>query len=532
MIQRQQQQEPPAGASAPLMKASSPSVFFPLPPRIAYALLIIVIVMIVISVVAFSLGKEGEEEIEKDEYRGGNRGQREYRGPRGLKGEAGSPGEKGEQGPVGPQGERGLPGEKGQRGAQGKKGLRGDKGPQGETGRQGDQGPAGPRGERGPRGEPGPPPSRDWPFLERHIRAKIAWKGDRVMETARVVGSYDSSRQAYPVYHKDDTTGLNYRNWNQLRIVLSVESVGTKNKQIVSFYVINYTNSPLLVVALFAKSCNDNDDSVFVSGIPSENKGASYCISKTDNNEILQCIFPGASGVFKIDFKTAEETTGDTGVLFLADTLQTAAPRPNVFEKNHRLIERAGKFLQKPSPRDIKMVMVSEGKKEQIQTLVASINNPIVRLKLPTAQEINSMYNFSENMDMLKSAITFLKKDNKKTLDENEFSVFLLYFLLHSSVLYLLKTGWDKAGLESTTFCERIMRSGVIDIASGYMVVISKSVSSTFMAEDKLFSIPSRHTINSEEINNLVPELMNELLGNTTKHDLFEPPKTVASMLV
>nr|AKS10620.1 wsv001-like protein [Metopaulias depressus WSSV-like virus] len=544
--QRQQQQPPAAGAIA---KAPSVALLNPRAPsstgelkvsslktKIAYALLIIVIVVMITSLVAFFLGKGEEEEIEEGAssfYTGpqGERGEQGERGPQGIagvdgkQGSRGPQGEKGEQGPAGPRGEKGL------RGTQGKKGL------------PGDQGPAGSRGERGPRGEPGPPPSRDWPFFERHIRAKIAWKGGAdVMETAGVVGSYDSTRQACPVvvtkaYQKSTiATGLSYRNWDGLRINLSVENVENENKEIVSFDVKNCTNSPLLIAALHAKSCNSSD-SVLISEIPSGTihiRDATYCISKTNNNEILQCVFPGASGVFKIDFKL--ETTEDVGVLFLADTLQTniAAPQPSVFESDQGLIRQAGKFLQKPSAEDIKVVM-TKGEREPIlpKTLVASLNNPIVRLKLPTAQEINNMYNLSENEDMLKSAVVFLKRDSKthgsSTITIEEFSFFLLYFLLHSSVLYLTKTGWDKVGLERTKRCERVVRSGVIDIASSYMIV-SETVSDNFIREGVLFDIPSKYNIVSKKISDLVPELMKELLGKS-EDDLFEPPKSVASLL-
>lgn len=534
--------------------------------KIAFALLIIVIVLVIMSVVAFFLGKEKQIKEDEDDQRlsrnlfsgifsgligpagetwkrGEKRIQGE-RGPRGPRGPAGPQGERGLQGIVGPpgmdgkQGSQGPPGKRGKQGPAGENGLRGETGQRGAQGERGDEGPAGPRGERGPRGEPGPPPSHDWPFFERHIRAKLAWKGDNVMKTVGVVGSYDSTRQACPIVvtksYKKHTiaTGLGYRNWNGLRIELSVEN--DEKKQIVSFDVKNCTNSPLLIAALHAESCNFSD-SVLVSEIPPGNihtRDASYCISKTDNNEILQCVFPGASGVFKIDFKL--ESTEDVGVLFLADTLQTntVASRPSIFESDQRLIEQAGKFLQKPSAKDIKVVVL-EGKQLLPETVVASINNPIVRLKLPTAQEINSMYNLSENMDMLKYVVLFLKRDSRtlrsSTVTEEEFSIFLLYFLLHSSVLYLTKTGWDKASLERTTCCECVVRSGVIDIASSYMIM-SETVSDTFMRERVLFRIPSYHNIASKKISDLVPELMKELLG-ISEDDLFEQPKTVASLL-
>ena len=356
------------------------------------------------------------------------------------------------------------------------------------------------------------------------------------MKTAGVIGSYDSVQQACPVvvtktYQKN--TELGYQNWNGLRINLLAENVG--NKQIVSFDVRNYTNSPLLIAALHAKSCN-HSDSVPLSEIPplTGNIHASYCISKTDNGEILQCVFPGASGVFKIDFKL--ETTEDVGVLFLADTLQTntTVPRPSVFESDQRLIRQAGKFLQKPSAKDIKVVE-SESEQEQIlpETLATSINNPIIRLKPPTAQEINNMYNYSGNADMLKSTVMFLKRDSRilrsSAITEKEFAFFLLYFLLQSSLLYLSKTGWDKTSLEKNMCCEPVVRSCVIDIASSYMVV-SETVANTFLREGMLFTIPP-YQISSRKISDLIPEFMKELLGKTGDDDLFEPSKTIASLL-
>ena len=558
MIRRQQQ--PPAAVKPSATSfAQEPSltgelhISSSLKRKIGYALLIIVIVVMIISVVLFFLGKR--EETEKDEFfsgpmgppgEKGEKGNRGERGPMGMRGPAGPPGAYGPRGEKGERGEKGLQGIVGPAGMDGKQGSRGPQGekgevgPRGETGQrgaqgkkgpQGDHGPAGPRGERGPQGETGP---CDWPFFERHIRAKIAWKGNDV-KTAGVVGSYDSTRQAYPVvvtkaYHKNTiATGLGYQDRNGLRIVLSAENV--ENKQTVLFEVRNYTNFPLLIAALHTQSY-DLSNSVLVSEISSDSeniRNAAYCISKTDNNEILQCVFPGATGMFKIDFKLG--ITEDVGVLFLADTLQTnsATPRLSVFENDQRLIGQAGKFLQKPSTEDIKVV-VSKGEYVP-ETLAASINNPIVRLKLPTAQEINSMYNISENVDMLKSAIMFLKRDGgSSTVTVEEFLFFLLYFLLSSSVLYLSKTGWDKAGLEETTCCGRVVRSGVMNIASGY-IIVSETVSDTFMREEVLFTIPPHHKISSRKINDLVPQFMKKLLKKSEDDDLFEPFKTVASLL-
>nr|BDV50175.1 MAG: wsv001-like protein [Chiromantes dehaani nimavirus] len=558
------QQPPPAAAVQ--LKSLSPQESDVLKTKIAYALLIILVVVIIISVVAFFLGKEGEEEMEEDDYRGpmrelrgpagpqgppglpgekgetgprgerGERGETGPRGERGERGETGPPGKTGERGETGPRGDRGLigpiglPGEKGLRGETGPRGEKGKQGLRGETGLQGDRGPIGLSGERGP---PGPPPSRDWPFFERHLRAKIAWRGNKVMTTAEVVGSYDSTRHACPVVVVTQRNiATDYRNWKGLRINISTQIVETE-KEIVSFDVKNCTNSPLLIAALHAESCILSDSVEISPGTISDSVEISpgtirdsetYRILKSDGNKILQCVFPGASGVFKIDFQL--NITGDVGILFLADTLQThttAVPQP----ESSLIID--SKFLQRPSAEDIKVVMV-EGEQEQMQpeTLAASINNPIVRLKLPTAQEISNMYDCPKNRDMMESVAAFFNNKRIKC-PVRDFSVFLLYFLLHSSVLYLSKTGWDKAGLERTRGCERIVRSGVIDIASSYMV-IQNNVSDAFITEDISFRIPSSN-IGHENISDLVPEFMQRLLGANNKN-FFESPKTIASLFV
>nr|BDT63419.1 MAG: wsv001-like protein [Sesarmops intermedium nimavirus] len=461
---RHQQPPPAAGAISAVQLPQEPDV---LKTKIAYALLIILVVVIIISVVAFFLGKEGEEEMEEDDYRGpmrelrgpagpqgppglpgekgergetgprgetgkkgergeigppgetGERGETGPRGDRGLigpigfpggkgeRGETGPPGETGERGETGPRGDRGLigpiglPGEKGERGETGPRGEKGKQGLRGETGLQGDRGPIGLSGERGP---PGPPPSRDWPFFERHLRAKIAWRGNKVMTTAEVVGSYDSTRHACPVVVVTQRNiATDYRNWKGLRINISTQIVETE-KEIVSFDVKNCTNSPLLIAALHAESCILSDSVEISPGTIRDSE--TYRILKSDGNKILQCVFPGASGVFKIDFQL--NITGDVGILFLADTLETnttAVPQP----ESSLIID--SKFLQRPSAEDIKVVMV-EGEQEQMQpeTLAASINNPIVRLKLPTAQEISNMYDLPKNRDMMESVAAFLKK--------------------------------------------------------------------------------------------------------------------------
>ena len=468
-------------------------------------------------------GKAGKE---------GGRGPRRGRGIPGMNVQSEKP-LKGDPGPAGPKGEAGPVGPAGPKGDIGPQGPAGPVGPQGAKGRQGKKGRQGERGEQGPPGPPTTAAKTPLPLFGRHIRARIAWDADDVLNTAGVVGLYDSEAQACHITITkggwDTAAGTDDLNASGLSINISSERDDEKNNQLVTFTLTNNTNDSFLVAAVYHENCNTTPGAVTVSD-PSPGvervKDYRYCVAQTDDGRMLQFAKPKEECVFGIKYDLGNSDGISSSVLFLADTAQSA----NVMRPHSQPVTRVQMLIQNASPGRIRTVRENEFDFE-------AIGNPIVHLKLPSSQEINELYGFKQNTELLQTALEFLRGPRSlrstPSIDREDFCRFLLYFLLHSTLLFLTKTGWTKAGLSYSPGFGEFIRRGVIDtVVPSYTNMIPNNIASTFVTESGLFEISSTSTILSKKCETAVPDLMKRLLSiGDTQADLFAPAKSIVSVL-
>nr|BDT62646.1 MAG: wsv001-like protein [Metapenaeus ensis nimavirus]GBG35466.1 wsv001-like protein, paralog 2 [Metapenaeus ensis nimavirus] len=404
-------------------------------------------------------------------------------------------------------------------GLEGPRGPKGPPGPPGHPGPLGRTGPRGPRGIEGKQDKTGPKENETQePFVKRHVRAKISWKLGHGISTAAVVASYDSSGRNCPVFlepsFNDRSLGWSYQSRDGLAIRVTSEEAQPTGREIITFRVTNLTNDPLLIVALHPAWLSPHGHSIPItneqsgSGPSVTDSSLRYVLVNDENNKLVQYVFPAKECFFKVDLNMrahSGKTESDVGILFLADTVQDFKKMMMISKPYSYnvvgLINKMGKFAERPTTEVIEL----SAEKEEVVSL-NNIGNPIVRLKPPETKDINELYGFQQNWVFLKSVFDHMKTSfPNQQIDRREFTEFFMNLLLESSLMFLIRTGWDEENLQNTYHCEKIIRSGVADMTFSYIQSVSEDTVKKFVEENAgSFSCPDGTFVKNRKCSDLV----------------------------
>ena len=450
------------------------------------------------------------------------------RGPRGIKGKRGLQGVPGETGMRGKRGPRGRPGVNGEKGRRGKDGIPGDQGlkgspgvpgPQGERGPPGKDGSQGPRGRKGKRGPPGKGQEQLLDFFnEKHSRIKLSWPGSNLkgMTIECVYGQIHATLNATSV----DIGIADIKNWYGIMIDNSINVEDNS----VTFKVMNYTNDVLMISMLCdssvlaeseitSRSCSEpiNEESLDSNSYWMIYPSPTIQGNATKN---LVCILrPGGECYFMGQFKNLLH---GGSVLILADTIQVKTSftdyTPTADEISY------GKLFRPPSFEEILMIynqQDDEDEKQEATTLMENISNPVVRIQMPTSQEINRRFSGKNNYGVTENLLHFLNSIDNSSIELTSpiFLEFFLQIFLSETINFLSETGWNITSLEHTKGCSKFILKSVVRMAYSYLHIDTSAVKDFLVSRNKL-SDSSPWSLNGKDLNEVMEQYFTSLTAS------------------
>ena len=469
----------------------------------------------------------------------GPKGTMGIRGPRGIEGERGAAGPRGE---IGPKGRMGLRGPRGLKGNTGIRGPRGVDGPKGEKGEKGDaggpQGPRGKRGRNGARGQRGPPgrSARSPPdvFKRKHARVKLSWPGSK-FESAAIECGYGND--AIPIdINADGNVDIgiaDIRNWFGVRIE-KMNVTNTGKHVYVLIRVLNFTNDCLMISILCPNDIIAQSDVVSMDESEPLNESSlgpkSYRMLRPtvstekslpsttkSSKSIVAVLGPGESCFFRPQLKSSigsHNSRRKSCLLLLADTIQV---KDKCLEYSSTWEEvQCGRLLRPPTfdevvlnwagvgnssssdEEDQEEKGISDHRVEKLEhqkeanlakrrkVFVEALSNPVVRLQMPTSEELNKTVGCSSNYELIESVLRHLRSnDSHVSLDSDDFCCFFLEFLLTNVLTFLTRTGWEVDSLQETNGCTLAILTATTRLAFSY-VNLPSDICNTFLKRASL----------------------------------------------
>ena len=404
-------------------------------------------------------------------------------------------------------GETGLPGPEGGAGERGPRGLRGHDGPPGPSGPSGNRGPrgvAGPQGTEGPRGEKGVGVhdlvNR---FTSKHVRVQVAWNANDVDHPFIKCG-YGQNTIPVDIDTDGHTRLIDIVNWSGLRI--RPFSTHTTHIIHVVIEVYNFTDESLLTSILMKEDTvsdsdrNQNNKTDAVNRASSRNVGAwgGYRIVRpspgngTDKpHAVTSIIYPGSTCIFNLQIKKVFPGEIDTNhFLLLADSLHTKENMDGFIIARQDL-DMCNMFMRPPTAREVMFCPIKPteiehavryGLEGRDSIILELLGNPIVRLKTPVCDELNTFLGFKHNVNLTTHVHEYLKSSYRlfsKETHSREYSLFLLGFILRSVTQFLEDTGWDVHSLNQTGGAVALIRTACCRLAYSYGIS-DRAVCSTF----------------------------------------------------